>query len=348
MGAEFGYFLSKANAKRLRVFVEQGQVVAHCGFRTSDTLVFGARIRVGCIGAVCTHPDQRGQGLATRLFFDSLEAMKSEGVSLAMISGSRGLYTRNGAVNPACKRDFVFDSAKVENWVSDVDVQSASAADAAPLAALYRREPVRFMRPPSEWADILGGRWCMNRPARPFAIRRNGELVAYAAVRNTRGPEKEEHGTLLGEFTGCRQSLAAALPRLAELGDCPVLIVPAASWDAPLAAELSCRGLTAGELSGFRTVKLVDFPKLMDGMRELFVERAGPRAAGLKATETDGKLAVALDAERLELSETDACRMVFGGESGPDSTMLQGRGELGKVLSAALPVETPWYGYNYT
>jgi len=347
MGKEFGYFLNKANAKRLRVFAENGEVVAHCGYRIYDASVFGAGFRVGCVGAVCTHPQWRGTGLGTRLFLDCAECMRAEGADLVLISGGRGLYTRNGAIKAASRRDFLFRLEDHGDWDSDVEVGPASAADAAALAALYRREPVRFLRPPSEWADILAGRWCMNRPAKLFALRRSGELVAYAAVRSPRSPDPEPQGTILGEFAGCRHALAAALPRLAELGDCPAICVPVLSWDAALAAELSGRGLTGGELGGYRTVKLINFPQLLERLRELLVERAGPRAIQLKFASKDGKLSVSLDAERLDLTEVDACRTVFGGESGPDRKMLQGRGELGKVLSAALPVEMPWYGYNY-
>jgi hypothetical protein len=230
-----------------------------------------------------------------------------------------------------------------------VEVAPARAADAASLAAVYRREPVRFVRPPAEWADIIAGRTCMDRAALIFAIRRSGELVAYAAVRSPVPPKPQppDDGTRLGEFAGCRHSLAAALPRLAEMGGCPDIRIPVATWDRPLAAELTRRGLEPGRLSATRTVKLVDFPKLMESVRDLLVERAGPRAGELKATECTGRLAVSLHAERLELSEADASCTVFGGESGPDTRMLSGRGELGKVLSAALPVETPWYGYNF-
>jgi GNAT superfamily N-acetyltransferase len=347
MGAEFAYFLNRENAPRLRVFVDGGEVIAHCGYRLSDGIVFGAKLRVGCVGAVCTHPDRRGAGLGTRLFLDAVDSMRAEGADLVLISGGRGLYTRNGAVGAADRRYFTFKLEAAGDWKSDAEVGPPCPADGSVLAALYRREPVRFLRPPSEWADILAGRWCMNRPARLLVVRRRGQLVAYAAVRAPKGADHEPEGTFLGEYAGCRHALACALPRLAELGESPDIRLAVPEWDSPLAAELTARGLRGLALSGHRTVKLVNFPQLLDRLRDLMVERAGPRAARLAAAAGNGKVSISLDAERLELSEVQACRMVFGGESGPDREMLQGRGELGKVLGAALPVEMPWYGYNY-
>lgn len=350
MGKEFSYFLHAENAAHLRVCAEGERIVAHCGYRPAEMLILGARVRAACLGAVCTHPDFRGKGLATELLGDALGTMKSEGVSLALISGTRGLYTRSGAVLAAGTRDFFFNPSLRSDWEAEVDVAPARPADAVSLAAIYRREPLRFMRPPAEWADIIAGRWCMDRAARLFSIRRGGELVAYAAVRSPVPPKPQppEDGTRLGEFAGCRRALAAALPRLADLGECPEIRVPVAAWDRPLAVELAARGLEAGGLSATRSVKIVNFPRLMESLRDLLVERAGPRAGELAFSETPGgRVAVALHAERLELSDVEACRMVFGGKSGPDRKMLKGRGELGKVLGAALPVETPWYGYDF-
>jgi len=349
MGAEFAYFLNAANAARLRVFVEKGEVLAHSGYRLQDASVFGCRLRIACLGAVCTSPDIRGQGLATRLFHDGLAAMRAEGVDLAMISGGRGLYTRNAAVPAATCRQVSFDAAAAAGWDSDAEVAPAAPGDGPRLAALYRAEPVRFLRPPADWAGILAGRWCMNRPARLLTIRRCGEIVAYAAVRAPQGAEADPAGgTLLGEFAGCRRALVSALPRLAELGGCRALLVPVALWDAPLAAELAARGLGPGPANAASgTVKLVNFPQLMGRLGELFVERAGPRFAEVRSAESAGRVTLSLDAERLELAEADACRAVFGTPARTETALLEGRGELGRLLLAALPAEIPWYGYNY-
>jgi predicted N-acetyltransferase YhbS len=350
MGAEFAYFLNAANAARLRVFVEKGEVLAHSGYRLQDASVFGCRLRIACLGAVCTSPDFRGKGLATRLFHDGLAAMRAEGVDLAMISGGRGLYTRNAAVPAATCRQASFEAASAGSWAQDnVEVTPAAPADAPRLAALYRAEPVRFLRPPADWAGILAGRWCMNRPARLLAIRRGGEIVAYAAARAPKGAEADPAGgTLLGEFAGCRRALVSALPRLAELGGCRALLVPVPLWDAPLAAELAARNLVPGPANAASgTVKLVNFPQLMLRLGELFVERAGPRFGEVRFAESAGRAALSLDAERLELAEADACRAVFGTPARTETALLEGRGELGRLLLAALPAEIPWYGYNY-
>lgn len=346
IGAEFAYFINESNRARLRVFVADGEVVAHCGYRLCGASILGARVTVGCVGAVCTHPEHRGQGLATQLFADCIAAMKSEGADFAMISGGRGLYTRSGAVTAGRARRFRAESGPAAG--EGLQVAPVAHGEASALAAIYRNEPVRFLRPPSEWADIVAGRPCMNRAARLWAIRRGGEVVAYAATREPWNDEERAKGMFLGEYAGCRRSLAAVLPELAERSGLPALEVDVRAWDGPLTAELDARGLAGEPVAGIGgTAKLVNFPQLMARLKDLLVERAGPRAARLEFGEADGKPTASLGAERLELDEGEACSAVFGTLEGSERGLLEGRGELGKVLGAALPVELPWYGYSY-
>jgi predicted N-acetyltransferase YhbS len=349
MGVEFGYFLRRDNAPHLRVCLEDGRVVSHCGWRPYEALVMGSRIGIGAIGAVCTDPQFAGRGLASSLLADSLSDMRSSGVDLAMISGGRGLYRRAGAVSPGTHRQAVFDVARAAQWeCGTVKTRPAGPADAARLAAIYRREPVRFIRPPAEWADIIAGRWCMNRPARLFCIARGDEVVAYAAVRQPDPKDAAGGGTLLGEFAGCRHSLAAALPLLAAGHTGSPLAVPVAPWDAPLLAELAARDLPAGPVQGNEcTLIIVNFQQLAGRLRHLLVERAGPRAAEIGFAESGGRVLIQLDAERLELAAPDACRVFFGTPGNEETRLLEGRGELGRLLLAALPVSIPWYGYSF-
>jgi predicted N-acetyltransferase YhbS len=348
MGREFAYFLNKENAGRLRVVVEGAEVLAHCGYRKCDALVFGARVSVGCIGAVCTRTDRQRQGLGTKLLTDCLAAMRAEGADFAMISGGRGLYTRLGAVSAGRGREFAL-RAEARAWSSAVSAAPAVPGDAPALAALHRSEPVRFVRAPAEWADILAGRWCMNRPARLFCIRRGAELVAYAAVRLPALKDAPDAVMTIGEFAGCRRSIAEALPALAAAAELKNLSVHVASWDAALGAELAARGLAAKPVPGIGgVVKLVNLPQLLGRVGELLLERTGARAAKLSAKELGaGRVALCLDAECLELAEADAARTVFGTSGRTELGLIDGRGELGRLLAAALPVEFPWYGYNY-
>ncbi len=82
----------------VQVLCHQGVPVSKIGIYHSRVSVYGSHLRVGSIGGVCTHPDYRGLGLATRLLDYCTRKLTDEGARLMLISGVRGLYTRAGCV----------------------------------------------------------------------------------------------------------------------------------------------------------------------------------------------------------------------------------------------------------
>lgn len=349
MGAEFDYYLNRrtAAAGHLRVMAHRGSPVAHCGYQLCEASVFGARLSLALVGAVCTHPDHRGKGLGTRLLRDCYRQMRREGADVCLISGGRGLYRRNGAIAAGRYLGCIVSPGGV---AGDCRPAPARPADAPALAALYRAEPVRWLRSPADWREILAGRWCMNRPTKLWTVRRLGRPVAYAALRKPSGPARPGVPPLaVGEFAGCRRALAAALPAMVRRSGFGPAQLKVQEWDAPLLAELAARGLgrpkPVGE--GGRTVRLVNPRRLLERLRPVLVERAGPAAGGLRAAAAGRKVRLALGRRSLELSGEDACALLFGTVEGAERRLLAGRGELSSVLAAALPVELPWYGFNY-
>ncbi len=64
-----------------------------------------ARLPVGCIGAVVTHPDQRMGGVATALMADAIAFAQEHGQALLLLDGIPGFYHRFGYID-------VFDLAE--------------------------------------------------------------------------------------------------------------------------------------------------------------------------------------------------------------------------------------------
>jgi predicted N-acetyltransferase YhbS len=352
MGSDFGYFLRKDNVSNLRVFVDNDTVQAHCGWRPYQISVRETQLKVGCIGAVCCAPEVRGQGLASRLFQDSIVAMRAAGADFVLVSGTRGLYTRNAAVTWGAATEWLYQAGDEASLNSDnqdgLEVALASHDCAEKLAELYNAEQIRFVRPASEWTEIIEGRWCMNRAAKLFVIKQYGQTVAYCAVRLPGREDKSGATLFLGEYAGCRASLIKALPVLASKAGLKSLRVPVASWDAGLATELSRSSLLQQDRAEFSgTVKLVNFPQLMKHLASYMLERGGDQAAELICSESAGKFEFALAEQKLVLSEEDACRIIFGTPDGEEKQLLNNKGQLGKVLSAALPIELPNYGFSY-
>lgn len=80
-------------------FSPEGNLVSFMGMVPVE-ITIGAKksLRAYSIGAVCTDPAFRGQGLASKLLASCRQHAQKSGASVMFISGDRSLYTREGSV----------------------------------------------------------------------------------------------------------------------------------------------------------------------------------------------------------------------------------------------------------
>ena len=80
------------------VIIHERKPVSQIAIFHDQLKMFDGTIQVGSIGGVCTHPDYRGQRLATQLMEHCTEQLVKEGAHLMLISGDRNVYMRLGNV----------------------------------------------------------------------------------------------------------------------------------------------------------------------------------------------------------------------------------------------------------
>ena len=181
------------NIDNLRVCFDGEVCTSHVGMVQRNALIMGCQIRVCCIGAVATHPDYRNQGLASACFDSAVQKARADGVDVMIVSGGRGLYVRNGCLNLG--RDFRV-TANLDSFgqMDDNDLTVISMLDGNPelVRECYRREPVRFVRPPADYEYFLQSGWAMNSPAETVMIheeagsnRRHGAFLSLRRAAKT-------------------------------------------------------------------------------------------------------------------------------------------------------------------
>lgn len=79
-------------------FTPEGVLVSFMGMVPVQIQSGTYTVSAYSIGAVCTHPDYRGQGFAGQLLELCRQHARSAGASVLFISGDRSLYTRAGSV----------------------------------------------------------------------------------------------------------------------------------------------------------------------------------------------------------------------------------------------------------
>jgi GNAT superfamily N-acetyltransferase len=346
---QYPHLFCEENFANLRVMWDGDRCVAHVGMATRRATLFGCAVQVGCIGAVGTLPEYRGQGLASRCFDDAVDKAYRDGTDYLLVSGDRDLYRRRGCLPVGNDEVFSLPAdaamppvlAAAEQRLP-VTINPLTDADLPLVMDCYRREPVRFSRTPEDYRRALRCGVVMNRPAEFLIVREEGAFRGYLIV----GQRGENVRAV--EFAGDRRAILAALPAVYRRYVAHNLGWQVSHHDALFRDLCAAAGLPGTSVGVPGTVKLVNFPQLMERMRAYWEEVLGTRAATCLAFAQHGdEYVIRFGTDELVLNRDDATRLLFGTIDGAQAQRLPGCGELTEALGKILPLPCLWYGMNY-
>jgi len=347
----------------IQVLYHRGVPVSQIGITHSQVSVYGSHLRVASIGGVCTHPDYRGQGLATRLLDYCVRKLTAEGARLVLISGIRGLYTRAGCVT-AQEFEYIDLRTRISringstSRINRLRVRPATEADVFLCARLYQTEPIHFVRRVEEFAELLRQRERARR-AEDWIVVLAGQPVAYLFTGIPREYRREKDAGVreVVEYAGGRVALVGALAEVMtrlELRELR-LSVP---WQDMDFLQLLREQDVAGEhipLIG-HTMRIVNFPGLTSDLRPYVrarlteVQRRGLRfeQEGPALSEAEGdRYATVRGQERLELDRAAMTQLVMGAPAEVAPNVPVAPGALGEVVPALFPLPSFLPGLNY-
>ena len=343
---EYPQLFHEGNFDNLRVCVDGGRCVTHVGMTTRHATFFGCPVQVGCIGAVATHSNYRGQGLASRCFDDAAQKAFADGTDLLLVSGNRALYRRAGCLRAPCGETFTLTAEDaVAKTNATVTVAAMTEADLPLVRGWYRREPVRFLRPAEDYDRAFACGVVMNRTSEFLVVRINGDVRGYLIV----GRRDGEARARIAEFAGDRHALLAALP--AVMRHCSV---GALGWQVP-GHDVLFRALCAADagLVGTPatfpgTIKIINFPQLMERLRPRWEELLGmERAARLFFHQRNNDFTVRFGDDELAWDRDTMTRLLLGVPYGEEPPKIETSDVLAEALAAILPLPCLWYGLNY-
>jgi len=321
------------------VVARDGRLVSHIRIAYNTILLYGCRVKIASIGGVCTHPDYRGQRIATILLDHCITEGARAGASLLLISGGRGLYRRAHAVDAGPTLEARLTPTSVEPTSPPLTVRRGTPEDWFACASLYQSEPVRFVRR----ADFF--RHAFEHSHREtWVIDSNGSPAAYVVLSRHWGTSPENRRRIAAEYAGSRAALADALPALFEVGGYEQIEFAVPTHDRELAgifARLGL-GLRPGTLED-HTIRVLDVHRLMRRLGPYVAARL-PRLQARRLSfvqEEDGCI-FRLGDEDVGLSQAKSAALVLGGPKAPKVP-----GELGRVLASLFPVPFPMPGMNY-
>jgi len=344
MYEQFPVLFGDANLENCRIVLHCGRPVSHVAYLPRRAVIGGPTISVGCVGAVCTHEEYRGRGIASMILDDCERRMREQGVDVAVISGGRGLYQRRGARTVGEHYEYRITRADAAALADDsLTVRPGGIGDVPLLARLYDTNPVRFVRSRADWAAWVAAGRCANVASRPMVGYVSGKPAAYVVHNYENIGQKPVSAA--GEWAGDPGHVAAILAVLAtecERGYVDVGADPAA--DGALIRLLADTGIRHKPTSQGRTIKVLRPSALFEKLRPWL--RAP--ACDIKVTDVGEGARFELGAEELVLPVEDIARALFGDPEGGVPGRLRAAGLLGRTMLGAFPFALPRYGYNYT
>lgn len=345
--AEFPHLFNEANVENLRVCVDDGKCVSHVGMTQRGASLFGCPVRVGCIGAVSTLPAYRGRGLASACFDDAVSKAFSDGVDIMLVSGHRPLYIARGCLEVGRDTRFVLTPELVvgvahrESMSSRVELMADTGL--AAIMDCYRREPVRFMRPADDYCYALQADRVMGAPCDFFIVRERGEFRGYLIVRRPHDSKSQ-----VVELAGDRHAILDALPQIFRRYHLTELRWQVLRHDHLLRSLCTSAGLQPVPVPTGGTVKIINFPQLMERLRPRFEELLGCQEAARLAFWQEGEqYGFRYDEDEFVTDRDTATRLVFGTVEGGETASLDAHEKLSDVLQTILPLPCLWYGLNY-
>ncbi|KTD85275.1 GNAT family N-acetyltransferase [Paenibacillus etheri] len=250
---------------------DDGTVAAFMGLVPSTIKTGDAFLNVFSIGAVCTDPAFRGQGLAGQLLqLCQSHAAKAE-ASLIFVSGDRSLYTRAGCV-PFGGTQFAelnassahaLAAAAGEEWT----LRPMKPGDFFAVNRLLNEREAGQVYSPGELALLLGAEayaGVLGLSQRTLVAVRDGSIEGFAAVAVPAAAEVPAPSAATAvEWAGQPSAVAALLAKAALCGGVGTLQVPVPWQERSLLALLRDAGvsLSAGANSG--TVCIADRAALL-------------------------------------------------------------------------------------
>lgn len=274
----FPLFLSKDNACNLFISIVDDAVVSHIGIYPGTIRIGEENFNVASMGAVCTHPDFRGKGIATNLFGYVEQSLKEEGFDLLLVSGGRGLYRRNGCVDLTGFVGAVFsrNNERSHRRESGKDFEffelPGECHNLDQVLDAYQREHVRFERTLDTFRTTLN-----SLSLDPNSLVVLGEaldsekVVGYVIVRISM-----KDGAKVGEmreYAGDRRAVVDGLYKLIYDYDLRSIDLCIPGWDRELIGLLREYGIETFErsLPGY-TGKIITFSRGVERLMSQYGE----------------------------------------------------------------------------
>lgn len=321
--------------------------ISHVGIRERFIKVYGYTTKVGSIGGVFTEEKYRNRGLATRLMESSMKRIDEDEGDIMFVSGGRGLYRRLGCVNGGHILNFRVRQSDLDSFDApqNVELLLYKEENLLNVISAYHKEPVRFHRTLEGFGRQLASGRAIWKEAEVLMIFREEEFESYVIVQKPE--EGEARVGNIAEYAGVRCAIVDAMKLLFDRYNLQEAVFHVPYHDKEFDYLLRQKGLSpdSGSLPG--TIKIINFPRLMERFRPYIEERLGKeRTKKIRFSQEGDKSTIHFEQEKFSVDGRNLVYIVFGTHNGKEKEIIKESGEIGKILEEMFPLPFPWPGLD--
>lgn len=283
-----------------------GKLVAFMGLVPAVVRVAGARVKAYQLGAVCTHPEERGKGHAGDILNKMLEHMSGTDASLLLVSGDRPLYERAHCYLYGNMRRYTItaeQASKLLAGAEGAELRDLEAADWFELLGVAESRSSGFEQSVSELASMIRSEAYASCVKLKQVVRvavRDGRIAAFAALAVPKGLETSKVPFTV-EWGGDARLAAALLGDAASRYELAQLHCVVPSHETAMNALLTAAAVPFADEKNYGTVRVLDAGRLLTQLQPYLQElgvsfRGTPEEGGELRV---GEHTVALDPRQL-------------------------------------------------
>lgn len=314
MGDAFPQVFSKGMNHSFGAF-EGDKLVSFMGLVPSKINIGKAEVNIFSIGAVCTHEDYRQRGISSKLLNKVYQYIDEAGASLLLISGDRGLYTRNHCYHFGDTSQYLIHRSQIAENDYEGLVRRGKATDFFQIDQLRKENNVYFESSLWEWSTLLessGYTSIFKMKQTLFVAEEHGVIQGYAVI----GLPHEKSGkqeAIVTEWGGEPKAVHSILANLLveKLTTEVILTIP---WHEKYHQEFSAYPVKQFQQSG--TIYLVDAERFIDQIQPHLNESNSKLAGKINIIKKgNDEFQLVYDQSNLTLTRKELTEVLFNVQS---------------------------------
>jgi len=348
MEKRYPFLFNEDNLENLRIILKDNRPISHIGIFEAEITVYGCRTKIGSIGSVCTYPQYRGRGFATLLLENTIKKLDDDGADVMLVSGERGLYKRTGCTEAGRVHKFRISGDDLKRFNPQaMEVFPYKEKNLENIVRIYQKERVRFFRSLEDFKRILTTGLAMDRKAEILTIHKAHEFLGYLAVQIPEEKEDKERISNVAEYSGIRRAILGAVKPIFDRYDIQELSFNIPFHDAEFIYALKEKGFKSRIENIPGTLKIINFPRLMDRFRPYIEERLDKKTSDLiRFNQEKDRFTIGFGREEFNTDARGLAQIVFGASGEEKKKIMPGKGKITKILADIFPLPSIWPGLN--